>query len=217
VQTIYCISGLGADEGVFQYLDLSFVKPVFINWISPLKNETLSAYALRLQQKFIHEESPVIVGLSLGGMVATEIAKSNPSAKVIIVSSAKTRNEIPFYFKTFRYIPLYKTLPEWSIRQHSPMREFFLGAKHEHTIRYVKKVAEHADADFYRWAVGAILNWENEIIPSNVVHLHGTNDKLLPYKFVKSDITVNNGGHLMIIENADEVSGLLKSILENKN
>ena len=188
-----------------------------LNWISPLKNETLSAYALRLQQKFIHEESPVIVGLSLGGMVATEIAKSNPSAKVIIVSSAKTRNEIPFYFKTFRYIPLYKTLPEWSIRQHSPMREFFLGAKHEHTIRYVKKVAEHADADFYRWAVGAILNWENEIIPSNVVHLHGTNDKLLPYKFVKSDITVNNGGHLMIIENADEVSGLLKSILENKN
>ena len=98
MQTIYCISGLGADEGVFQYLDLSFVKPVFINWISPLKNETLSAYALRLQQKFIHEESPVIVGLSLGGMVATEIAKSNPSAKVIIVSSAKTKKEIPFYF-----------------------------------------------------------------------------------------------------------------------
>ena len=37
MKTLYCITGLGADENVFQYLDLSFVKPVFIDWISPLK------------------------------------------------------------------------------------------------------------------------------------------------------------------------------------
>ena len=215
LQTIYCISGLGADEGAFQYLDLSFGNPVFIKWIEPIKNETLQAYALRLKRQFIHEASPVILGLSLGGMIATEIAKTIPSAKTIIVSSAKTKNEIPFYLKTFRYIPLYKTLPDWSIRQHTLIREFFLGAKEEKSIRYVKHVAKHADADFYRWAVDAILNWENETVPSNVIHLHGTRDMLLPYKFVKSDITVNNAGHLMIIENADEVSALIKRIVAN--
>lgn len=209
-KTIYCIPGLGADENVFQYLDLSFAKPVFINWIAPLKNETMQAYALRLKQQFIHEESPVILGLSLGGMIATEIAKAIPSAKTIIISSAKTKNEIPFYFKTFRYIPLHKTLPDWSIRQHTPMREFFLGAKEEKTIHYVEHAAKHADGDFYRWAIDAILNWENETVPPNVVHVHGTNDKLLPYRFVKSHIAVDKGGHLMIIENADEVSALIK-------
>jgi pimeloyl-ACP methyl ester carboxylesterase len=215
MQTIYCISGLGADDGVFQYLDLSFVKPVFLKWLEPLKNETLHAYAMRMKEKYIHEENPLIFGLSLGGMIAVEIAKSIPLSKTIIISSAKTKKEIPFYLKTFRYIPLYKTLPDWSIRQRSLMREFFLGAKIKEAKNYVKKVAQHADADFYRWAIGAILNWENETIPSNVVHIHGSNDKLLPYKFIKADITVNNGGHLMIIENADKVSELIKSIILN--
>ena len=102
MKTIYCIPGLGADEKCFQYLDLSFVQPVFINWIQPFKNETLHDYAMRIKQQFIHDENPVIFGLSLGGMIAVEIAKAIPSAKVIIISSAKTKNEIPFYWKIFQ-------------------------------------------------------------------------------------------------------------------
>lgn len=191
------------------------MNPVFIKWIDPEQNETLQHYALRLKQEYIHDESPVILGLSLGGMIATEISKAIQSAKTIIISSAKTKNEIPFYLKTFRYIPLYKTLPDWSIRKHSSMREFFLGSKQEKTIRYVKHVAANASTDFYRWAIGAILNWENETVPSNIIHMHGSSDKLLPYRFVKADIKINNGGHLMIIENANEVSELIKHIIAN--
>lgn len=216
MQTIYCISGLGADKGVFQFLDLSYVNPVFIEWFNPGKNETLQHYAKRLQQQYITEEKPVIVGLSLGGMVATEIAKLLPGATAIIVSSAKTKNEIPFYLKTFRYLPLHKALPGWMIRQHTPVREYFLGAKNKDCISYVKYVAQHADGNFYRWAVGAILHWENTTIPSNVIHLHGTNDKLLPYRFVHPDFTIVNGGHLMIIENAVEVSKTIKKIITEK-
>lgn len=217
MQTIYCISGLGADEGVFQYLDLSFVNPVFIQWIKPEKDETMKHYALRLKQHYIHEEDPVILGLSLGGMMATEIAKMFPNARVIIISSAKTKKEIPFYFKTFRYLPLYKTLPDWYMRQHSALRVFFLGTKNERSLNYIKHAAKHADGYFYRWAIGAILNWENETVPMNVIHVHGTNDNLLPYRYVQSDITVNNGGHLMIIDEAVEVSALIKGILENED
>lgn len=213
MQTIYCISGLGADEGIFQYLDLSFVKPVFIKWIEPLSNETLDNYANRLKKKFIHEANPLIFGLSLGGMVAVEIAKSIPSSKTIIISSAKTKNEIPFQWKFFRYFPLYKILPEWSVKQHSPMRNYFLGAKRPITKNYLTRVANYADVCFYRWAIGAIVNWQNTTVPSNITHIHGTNDKLLPYRFVAPDITVNNGGHLMIIENAEEISVLIKNII----
>jgi hypothetical protein len=37
----------------------------------------------------------------------------------------------------------------------------------------------------------------------------------LPYKFLKADIPVNNGGHLMVIENAEEISALIKNIIVN--
>ncbi|MEO8710602.1 MAG: alpha/beta hydrolase [Parafilimonas sp.] len=213
MQNLYCISGLGADENVFQYLDLSFVHPVFIKWISPLQNESLHDYAMRMKEKYIHDENPIIFGLSLGGMVAVEMANTIPSSRAIIISSAKNANAIPFYWKMFRYVPVYKVLPERSIKQLTLMRNYFLGVKSIAAKKYVKQVAKHADVDFYRWAIGAILTWQNDMLPSNIIHIHGTDDKLLPYKFSKPDISVNNGGHLMIIENAGEISALLKKII----
>ncbi|HEY2726092.1 MAG TPA: alpha/beta hydrolase [Parafilimonas sp.] len=215
MKKLYCITGLGADENVFKHLDLSFVKPVFINWLSPLRNETLHDYAMRIKEKYIHEENPLIFGLSLGGMIAVEIAKSSPSAKVIIISSAKTKKEIPFYWKAFKYMPLYKILPEWSVKQNSLVRNYFIGAKNNAAKHYIKHVAKHSDIKFYRWAIENIITWKNETVPSNIIHIHGTNDKLLPYKFLKADIPVNNGGPLMVIENAEEISALMKNIILN--
>jgi pimeloyl-ACP methyl ester carboxylesterase len=74
VNKVYFISGLCADKRAFSFLNLSFCEPVFINWIQPLKNESLSAYALRLKEQ-IRDDNPIIVGVSFGGMLATEMAK----------------------------------------------------------------------------------------------------------------------------------------------
>jgi hypothetical protein len=80
MKKIYFISGLGADKRIFSFLDLSFCEPVFVDRITPLKNESLQGYALRLG-KNIPGKDPVIIGISFGGMLATEIAKVNPSPK----------------------------------------------------------------------------------------------------------------------------------------
>ena len=212
MQVIYCIAGLGADENIFRFLDLSFANTVFLYWITPLPNETLREYALRLKNEFIHEPDPIILGLSLGGMLAVEIAKSIPTAKAIIISSAKTRNEIPSYLKMLRYMPVYKILPRSSRKKFLNIQQYFLGAYSNLAKQYLLDAIEKADQKFYKWAVGAILTWQNQTVPLNIVHIHGTNDKLLPYKFVKADIPVNNAGHLMIIENASEISFLLRRV-----
>ncbi|HYK47830.1 MAG TPA: alpha/beta hydrolase, partial [Parafilimonas sp.] len=128
MQTIYCLSGLGANEKVFQFLDLSFAKPVFIQWLPPRQNETLRQYALRLKEEFITEPEPVIFGLSLGGMMAVEIAKVIPSATAILISSAKTRKEIPFYLRMLLSTPVYKMVPEKVVRRSKKIQSYFLGA-----------------------------------------------------------------------------------------
>jgi pimeloyl-ACP methyl ester carboxylesterase len=213
MQTVYCISGLGADEKVFKFLDLSFVNPVFIKWIEPLQNETLSDYAERLKQQYIHEPDPIIIGLSLGGMIAVEIVKTTPAAKAIIISSAKTKNEIPFYMRMLRYVPLYKILPDTYVKRSVRIQQHFLGAESTTTKSYIKAALKNADANFYKWAIGAIMSWNNTTIPLNTIHIHGTNDKLLQYKFVKADISIEGGGHLMIIENAEEISAIIKKLI----
>jgi esterase/lipase len=213
MQKVYCISGLGADEKVFKFLDLSFVHPVFIQWITPLKNETLEHYALRLKQQYIQEHNPVIIGLSLGGMIATEIVKSTPAARAIIISSAKTKNEIPLLVRLLRNVPLYKILPDAFIKRSLRTQQYFLGAQSVQARSYVKSALKNADLNFYKWAIGAIMKWDNTITPSNIVHIHGTNDKLLRYKFVKADISLKGGEHLIIIENAEEISSLIKKLI----
>ena len=216
MQNVYCISGLGADERVFQYLDLSFAYPVFINWINPLPGETLEAYAMRLKEKFISEKDPLIIGLSLGGMLATEIAKQLPEARVIIISSAKIKTELPFYLRMLRYIPAHKMLSYNLVKKTLAIQEYFLGAGSELSRQYEKTVADKANMHFYKWAISAIVTWQNKTAPSNVFHIHGSSDRLLPMRFVKPGFVVNNGGHLMIIENAAEVSAVLKQIFAVK-
>ena len=89
MQKVYFISGLGADKRAFSLLDLSFCEAVFVEWIDPLKNESLKDYAMRLRQQ-IPDYHPTIVGVSFGGMLATEMAKTDEEIKAIIIASNKS-------------------------------------------------------------------------------------------------------------------------------
>ncbi|MBI5858459.1 MAG: hypothetical protein HZB42_12515 [Sphingobacteriales bacterium] len=125
MKNVYFISGLGADKRAFSLLDLSFCNPVFIEWIKPLKNESLRQYAIRLKEQ-ITDPEPVIVGVSFGGMLATEIAKTGSTRKTIIISSNKTKMEFPKILLTGKYLPLYKWLPSAFLRKSALIRKTFL-------------------------------------------------------------------------------------------
>ena len=110
MKKVYFISGIGADKRVFSFLDLSFCEPVYVDWIEPLKQESLESYALRLRKE-IRESHPTVVGISFGGMLATEMAKADANLKAIIISSNKTADEFPSYLRIGKYFPFYKWLP----------------------------------------------------------------------------------------------------------
>ena len=48
MKTVYYISGLGADERVFKYLNLKGVYEKYIKWETPQKHESLQDYCKRL-------------------------------------------------------------------------------------------------------------------------------------------------------------------------
>jgi hypothetical protein len=71
---------------------------------------------------------------------------------------------------------------------------------------------DDADDDFVDWATNEIVTWDNEQQMPNVVTIHGTADRIFPFK--EADYSVNKGGHLMIVSKAAEVSRILRSILD---
>jgi pimeloyl-ACP methyl ester carboxylesterase len=209
MQKVYFISGLGADERAFSFLDLSFCEPIFIQWLEPKAKESLEAYAMRLKAT-ITEPAPIIVGLSFGGMLATEIAKADSSAKVIIISSNKTTTEFPFWLKIGIYFPIYKWMPDSVFTTTKLGIYWFMGAKTAEEKAAVKAIVSDAKVDFYKWAIYAILHWKNKVKPKNVFHIHGTADKTLPFFLTKwVDVRIKGGEHLMIMNKAKEISAIL--------
>ena len=60
-----------------------------------------------------------------------------------------------------------------------------------------------------------IIHWKNETIPDNVVHIQGTDDRVLPCKVnVSYQYLIKKGTHVMVLAHAAEISKILNKELE---
>lgn len=212
MKTIFCISGLGADERAFSKLNLPGYQLKVIQWKIPVPEETLEAYAMRMRHE-IDENNPVLIGLSFGGIVCIEIAKQVPVEKIIIISSIKNKNELPLWMKLAAKSKLNRVFPMRSYKITVPVQNYFLGVKTQEEKNIVTVSRRRANITYTNWAVNKIINWKNLWQPPKLYHIHGSSDKMFPIKKIKADAVVRNGGHFMIMNRADEVSNLLLHFL----
>lgn len=214
MQNIYCISGLGADEKVFSYLQLPGYNIVFLPWLVPIKNDTIEGYAKKMLAS-IHEPNPILMGLSFGGMMCVEIAKLIPIKHIIIISSIKTNIELPLWMKVCGKLKLNKVIPIKQYKILQPLQNKRLGV----TTIQEKKLANYyrtiINQQYLQWAVQQILNWQNKIIPTSITHIHGDKDKMFPIKNMQVNIAIKNGGHFMIMNKANEVSYAILHTLQS--
>lgn len=214
MKTIYCISGLGADEKAFSKLRIKGFELKIIRWLLPQPGETLPHYAGRMR-KDIKEENPILMGLSFGGMVCTEIAKQIPVKKIILISSIKSAKELPLWMKTVAALKLHKIIPLKSTKLTEPLQNSFLGVINEEDKAVAANYRRGVDPVYINWAVNQALNWKNNWLHPEIYQVHGDKDKIFPVKNIKSSYTIKNGGHFMIMNKADEVSNCINHILEN--
>ena len=213
LEPLYFVSGLGADERVFQWLRYEGYRPVHIHWISPEPNEPIADYAKRLTAQ-IQDECPILVGLSFGGLVAIEIAKQIDTKRVVLLSSAKNSSEVPFYFKLFRVFPLHRILPFKSLLWAVYWLLYWLFAPEgTDQKKLLKTILIETDPQFLKWALHKVVTWKNQEIPDNLVHIHGKSDRIFPYRFVNPNYGVEKSGHLMVMNRAEEVSDLLEQLI----
>lgn len=204
-KTVYCISGLGADEKVFCNLHLKGHKLKYIPWLVPHKRETIKQYARRMAEH-IEQESPVLLGVSFGGMIGIEIAKQMKLKQLIIVSSIKSTAELPGWMKLAGKIKLNKLIPAKSYRLTEKIDNNRLGATTKEEKDMVRTYRKKADPVFLDWAIQEILNWKNDWQPDNIIHINGDKDKIFPIKKIKPTHIIKEGTHMIIYNRAKEVS-----------
>lgn len=216
MKNLYVFSGLGADKRVFQKIAFSEYNTTYIEWILPNKNENIESYAKKLTKKIKHEK-PILVGLSFGGIIATEIGKLIETEKIILIASAKTKTEIPYYFRIAGKLKLHKLLPSKLMKMPNFFSFWFFGTESKNDERILREILKDTDTTFLKWAIDKIVNWKNETEHNNLVHIHGTSDRILPIKYVNCQIKVKNGGHFMTLNKSQEINNILKNEISCSN
>lgn len=210
---IYCISGLAADERVFSKFGFPGHEIHFIKWITPEKNESIKSYAKRLILQ-IHHDEPVLIGLSFGGIMCIEISRQIKTELIIIISSIKSSDEMPLWMRLSGKLKLNRLFPMRSFKIIEPLEDYNLGVTTKAERQMVHEYRRNVDTAYSNWAVNAVLNWKNKSAPENLYHIHGDMDRIFSIKKIKPDYTIQNGGHLMILNKSDEVNECIRTILE---
>ncbi|MFK7799014.1 MAG: alpha/beta hydrolase [Aureispira sp.] len=200
---LYLIGGLGADKRVFKYLNLNCETQV-INWIEPKFKETISSYSQRLIAQINQKEKYGILGVSFGGLIAVELSKLIEPEKVILISSAETKDQLPRKYISLGKTKILNVIPNSLIKPPKPLLKFLFGAKDK---KLLEQIIKDTNPAFIRWALNTIINWSNIENTLKPIRIHGTNDKLIPLK--GKALKIKNAGHFMIVDNAEEISILV--------
>ncbi|MFM2360477.1 MAG: hypothetical protein RLY16_2470 [Bacteroidota bacterium] len=212
-QHVYYISGLGADDKIWKYIQVHGLQLHFIAWLEPKENETLENYAGRMASSIQHP-NPVLIGLSFGGIMSIEIAKLIPVQKIILISSVKNRDELPFWMKVCGNLKLNNIVPLKSFKILEPIQNFKLGITNKEELQLARFYRKTISANYLKWAVNQILNWQNRFKPCPVIHIHGTRDNMFPFKKICANYCIQEGGHMMIMNKAIEINSILEKELK---
>ena len=214
---IYCIPGLGADRRVFAKLKLPDTYDVqFIEYIPPHKKETLQHYVLRVAKQIDVSTPFQLIGLSFGGIIATELSKIIHPLQTILVSSVSSQDEVPWYYKSGRYFPLHKIVSPEFIKNTNQLTYRFFNVIEEEDKALLKQIIADTDSLFLKWALDKVVTWNHEKRSNNLIHIHGDADRVLPMRYTKPDIIIKNGGHLMIYDKAEELSAIIAACLSKE-
>lgn len=212
MKTIYCISGLGADERAFSRLLVDGYTLTCLPWLTPLPQETIEQYAARMS-KGITAENPILMGLSFGGMICIEIAKLMPVEKVILISSIKSVKELPRWMRAAGILRLNRIFPMRSYKITEPVQNLFIGVTTPDDLEMVRNYRKNAPQEYIDWAIDQILKWRNDWQPPAIFQVHGDTDRIFPIKKLLPTHVIKGGGHFMIMNKAAEVNSALKLIL----
>lgn len=197
---VYLMPGMAANPTIFEYIQLpeDQFEIYWLEWKLPKQNESLSSYAKRMCKDVKHE-NPVLIGVSFGGVLVQEMSKHIHLHKLIIVSSVKTKHELPMRMKLLKVTKAYKIIPTQLVSNIDLLAKYAFGDTITKRIELYKKYLSVSDKNYLNWAIKQMVCWDQEQPLDNVIHIHGDNDLVFPYSNLGDCISIKGGTHIMIL------------------
>ena len=213
IVNLYCMPGMAASPKIFEFISLP--KPIkihLLSWIPPLKDEPLTDYAIRMCER-VTQTDPILLGVSFGGVLVQEMSKYLPGCQVVIVSSIKSKDELPLSMKMAKKTNAHKLLPMQWINNLDNLSLFVFGEGIQKRLALYQKYLSERNPDYLSWAIDSLVNWDKTEISNNIIHIHGEKDNVFPIKNLSHPFIKIKGGHAAIITQAHWFNKELSKIL----
>lgn len=213
---IYLIPGQGSDQRIYSKIKFpGKYEVVHINYEMPNETENMPTYAKRLSNQIKEESNFILIGVSLGGMIASEIAEFKAPEKVIIISSAKNSCELPGRYSFQKKIPVYKMVGPKLSKIGAKILQPIVEPDSRKEKATFKAMLDAKDPIFLKRTIAMIMNWDRDTNSKKIIQIHGNKDHTIPIKNVDYDYLVNKGSHMMALTRSEEITEILENILEN--
>lgn len=206
---IYAIPGLGTTEKLYVNTVIPGVDIKVLEWPLPEKDDTMQSYARKFLPQINTDVPFCLLGVSFGGMLCVELSRMISPKKIFLISTSKTRKELPWFIRLFKHIPIHRIISEKQHRKMAYQGRWLIGFGKAFIPEFLGMVNSMRE-NYFQNCINIIVNWNGIELPKNSVHIHGDNDKLLHYKFVKADYRIANGSHAMIVFQAEEINRIIE-------
>jgi pimeloyl-ACP methyl ester carboxylesterase len=229
------LPGLGTDERLFEPQRKAFPDLWVPPWILPKDNEGLADYAARMADiivgglsQFSRREKEtvplgpsvepfVLGGMSMGGMIAYEIARHVKPRALILIASCHTLKGVNGFLRAAGH--LWPVVPVGAFKVAKfvslPVLRTF-GALTPDQRKLCGKMFSEMDSRFMHWAIKAVLDWNPAPLEETpIFHIHGARDQIIPAKYVSADKIIPDGGHMINLSHADAVNAYIGNVIAN--
>lgn len=214
---VYFIPGLGFDHRIFESLELGGAKKQYLNWIEPLAKEPIGVYAMRMAEAIQGKGPIALVGHSLGGVIAQEIAARRPVEKVALVSSISSRSEMPGKFKLVKPCGLHRLFTRGLATKTVGMWGRWHGYETPEYRELFKDMVRQQSNHYLQWALAALSTWHSPTSSPSPppFQIHGARDRTFPLKHLHNPSHIlPEGDHFMVYKDPAPVSEALRKHLK---
>ena len=206
--TVYLIPGQGSDYRLYNNLTIPY-DTVHVQYFTPSEVDSMESFAHQLAKQ-IDTTSPYgIIGVSLGGMLASEMKEFLNPEFVIVVSSAKCREELPARYRFMEKVPVNQIFSSEFYKNGALLAQPLVEPDRKLEEETFKSMLKDKDPDFLKRTAGIIINWNRKEAPEGIYHIHGNNDNTIPLRNVQADVVIEDGSHMMMLTKGDTLSKII--------
>ena len=228
------VSGLAADENIFQRQVGAFREVIPISWVQANPRDTLEDYADKLAASIadrVGNRPCYVAGLSLGGMLAPMVAAHFDTKACILIATIRKPDEFPKRYRPAyffcRYMPRLITTGHWIVK-HVAMYLMPLARRFRSPERVIiLQQLIGCKSRFFAQQLRMLFTWTfdpkswqhdftldpSERYPFPLYQIHGAHDRVLMCNHTKPDKIIPDGRHVLPLYKADEINRFIESVM----